>query len=140
MGGVLPALQLYDVPFLSHVVEINHLYLVVGWLGKFNIELDYQSNTPYGGVKEFFMPAYKTGVRGRPKKTFAYMVKSRRITRGYSQKQLAELLDIDHTYVSHWENGRRYPNVAILHDLVETLEYNDKYVRWFLKTLAEGKL
>jgi len=87
-----------------------------------------------------FMPAYKTGVRGRPKKTFAYMVKSRRITRGYSQKQLAALLDIDHTYVSHWENGRRYPNVAILHDLVETLEYNDKEVRWLLKTLAEGKL
>tara|TARA_R100000353_G_scaffold156574_1_gene115592 strand:+ start:252 stop:590 length:339 start_codon:yes stop_codon:yes gene_type:complete len=112
---------------------------LVGW-DKFNIELDYQSNAPYGGVKEFFMPAYKTGVRGRPKKTFAYMVKSRRITRGYSQKQLAELLDIDHTYVSHWENGRRYPNVAILHDLVETLEYNDKEVRWLLKTLAEGKL
>jgi transcriptional regulator with XRE-family HTH domain len=67
------------------------------------------------------------------------MVKSRRITRGYSQKQLAALLGISHTYISHWENGRRYPNVGVLHDLVETLEYSDSDVRWLLRTLAEGR-
>jgi DNA-binding transcriptional regulator YiaG len=104
------------------------------------IELDYQSIPYYCRVKEKKMPAYKTGVRGRPKKTFAYMIKSRRVTRGYSQRQLAALLGIDHTYVSHWENGRRCPNVGILHDLVEVLEYNDKEVRWLLRTLAEGKV
>ena len=39
----------------------------------------------------------------------AYRMKS-----GFTQCQLADLLDVDQTTISKWENGVAYPHVAVL--------------------------
>ncbi len=39
----------------------------------------------------------------------AYRIKS-----GFTQCQLADLLDVDQTTISKWENGIAYPHVAVL--------------------------
>tara|TARA_R110000751_G_C13771056_1_gene480142 strand:- start:621 stop:926 length:306 start_codon:yes stop_codon:yes gene_type:complete len=79
------------------------------------------------------------GSRGRPRKTFVSMLKNRRIDRGLEQQDLAALLDVHYSAVSHWEAGRRTPASHQLYDLVEALDFSDADVRWLLKTIAEKR-
>ena len=46
-----------------------------------------------------------------------------RITRGYSVKELAHLIDIDQSLVEAWEAGRDYPSTAKLNRLILLLRW-----------------
>ena len=48
-------------------------------------------------------------------------IKTARIKCGFSQEQLAEMLDITPTHVKHIESGHRKPSIEILFRTAETL-------------------
>ena len=45
------------------------------------------------------------------KKKFGQFIKENRIKKGYTQKELADLLFVDVTAVSKWERGVSYPDI-----------------------------
>lgn len=71
-----------------------------------------------------------------------------RIERGLSQRKLGELSGISYAYVSRIEGNDRYPSIAILRQLAETLDVTPHYLEtgddtglWIYVTkpdLAEG--
>lgn len=56
------------------------------------------------------------------KKEFGARILNARKKNGLTQLQLAEQLNVTHTAVSHWENGRCYPDVEILPQIARILQ------------------
>ena len=54
--------------------------------------------------------------------TIGENIKNARIERGYTQKELAEKLNVSQNAVHNWENGKREPNIAILHNISKILD------------------
>lgn len=59
------------------------------------------------------------------KKTFGSFVKSKRIEKNYSQKDLAELLFVTEGAVSKWERGVSYPDITLISDICRVLEISE---------------
>lgn len=54
--------------------------------------------------------------------TIGENIKNARLERGYTQKELAEKLNVSQNAVHNWENGKREPNIAILHNISKILD------------------
>ena len=59
------------------------------------------------------------------KKTFGAFIKSRRVEKNYSQKDLAELLFVTEGAVSKWERGISYPDLTLVADICRILEISE---------------
>lgn len=59
------------------------------------------------------------------KKTFGSFVKTKRIEKNYSQKDLAELLFVTEGAVSKWERGVSYPDITLLSDICRVLDISE---------------
>ena len=57
-------------------------------------------------------------------KTFGEQLIAARKAKGYTQDMLAALINVSRQTVSHWENGRALPDVALLRQLSDVLECN----------------
>ena len=55
------------------------------------------------------------------KKTFGAFIKSKRIEKNYSQKELAELLFVTEGAISKWERGASYPDITLIGDICRVL-------------------
>lgn len=60
------------------------------------------------------------------KKTFGSFVKAKRTEKGYSQKDLAEMLFVTEGAVSKWERGVSYPDITLLSDICRALEVSER--------------
>lgn len=56
------------------------------------------------------------------KKQFGKIILEARKQKGITQQELAEELNVTHTAVSHWENGRYYPDVELFPRIAEILQ------------------
>ena len=59
------------------------------------------------------------------KKTFGSFIKSKRIEKNYSQKELAELLYVTEWAVSKWERGLSYPDITMISDICSALDISE---------------
>ena len=59
------------------------------------------------------------------KKTFGLFIKSKRIEKNYSQKDLAELLFVTESAVSKWERGVSFPDVTLIADICRALDVSE---------------
>lgn len=59
------------------------------------------------------------------KKKFGLFIKESRIKKGYTQKELAELLYIDVSAISKWERGVSYPDITLIPDICKYLDVNE---------------
>ena len=59
------------------------------------------------------------------KHSFGAFIKSKRTERGYSQKDLAEMLFVTEGAVSKWERGVSYPDITLISDLCRVLEISE---------------
>ena len=59
------------------------------------------------------------------KKTFGAFIKSKRIEKNYSQKELAELLFVTEGAISKWERGASYPDITLIGDICRVLEISE---------------
>lgn len=59
------------------------------------------------------------------KKTFGSFIKSKRIEKNYSQKELAELLYVTEGAVSKWERGISYPDITMVSDICRALDISE---------------
>ena len=59
------------------------------------------------------------------KKAFGTFIKTRRVEKGYSQKDLAELLFVTEGAVSKWERGISYPDITLIGDICRALEISE---------------
>ena len=59
------------------------------------------------------------------KKSFGAFIKSKRTERGYSQKDLAEMLFVTEGAVSKWERGVSYPDITLISDICRVLEISE---------------
>jgi len=48
-------------------------------------------------------------------------IRKLRIERGYTQKELAEMLNVSQNAVHNWETGKREPNMTMLHNIAKIL-------------------
>lgn len=55
-------------------------------------------------------------------KLIGQVIKYARIENGFSQEQLAELIDITPTHLKHIESGHRKPSIEVFFKLLNTLE------------------
>lgn len=53
---------------------------------------------------------------------FGKCLQNARVNRGLSQEQLAEIIDVDRTYISFLERGKRNPSLKLLHSLCMALD------------------
>ncbi len=60
------------------------------------------------------------------KKKFGNFIKEHRLKKGYTQKELADLLFIDVTAVSKWERGISYPDITLISSICKNLEVSEK--------------
>ena len=51
-------------------------------------------------------------------------IRAARIKKGYTQEQLAELLEITPAHIKHMEGGRRNPSVPLLFQMMELLDFS----------------
>ena len=51
-------------------------------------------------------------------------IRAARIKKGYTQEQLAELLEITPAHLKHMEGGRRNPSVPLLFQMMELLDFS----------------
>ena len=58
------------------------------------------------------MDAVKTGT----------LIRKCRTEKNYTQKQLAEMINVSAYAVSKWENGRGMPDISLLEDLAHALD------------------
>lgn len=56
-------------------------------------------------------------------------IKAIRKTRGLSQQQLADLMDVTRSTISNWECGRRYPHLNELDQLANKLNVSLDYFK-----------
>lgn len=59
------------------------------------------------------------------KKTFGNFIKTKRMEKGCSQKELAERLFVTESAVSKWERGISYPDVTLIEPLCRALEITE---------------
>ena len=59
------------------------------------------------------------------KKSFGAFIKSKRTERGYSQKDLAEMLFVTEGAVSKWERGVSYPDITLISDICRVLAISE---------------
>lgn len=59
------------------------------------------------------------------KEKFGTFIKNSRIKKGYTQKELADLLFIDVTAVSKWERGITYPDITLVPEICKNLNINE---------------
>ena len=59
------------------------------------------------------------------KKTFGNFIKTKRMEKGCSQKELAERLFVTESAVSKWERGVSYPDVTLIEPLCRALEITE---------------
>ena len=59
------------------------------------------------------------------KKTFGSFIKERRSEKGYSQKDLAEMLFVTEGAVSKWERGVSYPDITLIADICRALDISE---------------
>ena len=59
------------------------------------------------------------------KKTFGSFVKTRRLEKNYSQKDLAEMLFVTEGAVSKWERGVSYPDMSLISDICRILDISE---------------
>ena len=59
------------------------------------------------------------------KKTFGSFIKTKRIEKNYSQKDLAELLFVTEGAVSKWERGVSYPDITLISDICRVLDVSE---------------
>lgn len=59
------------------------------------------------------------------RKSFGKYIREKRVQKGYSQAQLAELLFISESAVSKWERGINYPDITMISDICKVLEINE---------------
>ena len=59
------------------------------------------------------------------KKTFGSFIKSKRIEKNYSQKDLAEMLLVTEGAVSKWERGVSYPDITFISDICRVLDISE---------------
>lgn len=60
-------------------------------------------------------------------KNIGKKIKAIRKTRGYSQQQLAEIMEVTRSTISNWECGRRYPHLSELDQLANKLNVSLEY-------------
>ena len=53
---------------------------------------------------------------------FTTAIRARRLKKGYSQKELAEILNVAQQHISRWESGERKPDVESLYRLSLALD------------------
>ena len=56
--------------------------------------------------------------------TFRAQLIAARKAKGYTQEKLAELMNVSRPTISHWENGRALPDLELLGQLSQVLEYD----------------
>lgn len=54
----------------------------------------------------------------------ANAIRSARMKKGYTQEQLAELLEITPGHLKHMESGKRKPSVPLLFQMMELLHFS----------------
>ena len=59
------------------------------------------------------------------KKSFGSFVREKRMEKGLTQKELAELLYISESAVSKWEMAKSYPDITLIPDLCRVLEVSE---------------
>lgn len=59
------------------------------------------------------------------KKTFGSFIKSKRMEKHYSQKELAEMLYVTEGAVSKWERGITYPDITLISDICRILDISE---------------
>lgn len=59
------------------------------------------------------------------KKTFGSFIKSKRLEKNYSQKELAELLYVTEWAISKWERGISYPDITMVSDICSALDISE---------------
>lgn len=59
------------------------------------------------------------------KNEFGCFIKEKRLGRGYTQKELADILFIDTTAVSKWERGVSYPDITLIPDICKALDVTE---------------
>lgn len=57
------------------------------------------------------------------------LIKTNRIRRGMSQRDLAKLINVDKSTISHWENGRNKVNLKTAPLLYDVLTNPNTYMR-----------
>ena len=53
---------------------------------------------------------------------FAQTIKNARLKKGYTQSQLADLLNVSNKTISKWETGRGYPDITLLAKITSVLK------------------
>lgn len=53
---------------------------------------------------------------------FAQTIKNARLKKGYTQSQLADLLNVSNKTISKWETGRGYPDITLLAKITSILK------------------
>ena len=59
------------------------------------------------------------------KKTFGSFIKTKRMEKNYSQKDLAELLFVTEGAVSKWERGVSYPDITLISEICRVLDISE---------------
>ena len=62
---------------------------------------------------------------------FARTIKNARLKKGYTQSQLADLLNVSNKTISKWETGRGYPDITLLAKITSVLKLEEKKKRYF---------
>ena len=60
--------------------------------------------------------------------TFAERIKQLRLERGYTHRQLADLLDISESSISMWETGQRSPTKGRMYEVAEFFDVTFDYL------------
>ena len=60
------------------------------------------------------------------KKKFGEFIKTNRLKKGLTQKELADMLFIDVTAVSKWERGVSYPDITLISGICKSLDISEK--------------
>ncbi|MDD3171426.1 MAG: helix-turn-helix transcriptional regulator [Bacilli bacterium] len=61
----------------------------------------------------------------KEKKEFGLFIQLKRKEKGYSQKQLAEMLFVTESAISKWERGVSYPDVTLITDICKALDISE---------------
>jgi transcriptional regulator with XRE-family HTH domain len=70
---------------------------------------------------------------------FGEILKQLRVEKGISQEHLAELADVDRTYISLLERGLRQPTISMLFKLAKALKTSPSKILIKLEKLYAGK-
>ena len=59
------------------------------------------------------------------KKTFGSFIREKRNEKGFTQKELAEILFLSESAISKWEMGKSYPDITLIPDLCRVLDVSE---------------